>query len=186
MLDNAKLGQWIILLITSLLIYSMITAIPECTSPCSASYSRTSLSSNTWVTLWVLREYMICLPKGFLLCILSTGDKFSLSLVPPRVFAGRAEGSTADTVPYVRAQRLSASVCRPLRGEPVLSMASAAAAADRLWRGNTCRTGVAAPIDQSPDAAGDLNSGGQLCLELDNKGALLVPCLSSCMPALQQ
>jgi len=77
-------------------------------------------------------------------------------------------------------------LCRPLSGEPLLSMASAAAAADRLWRGSTCRTGVAAPIDQSPDPAGDLNSGGQLCLESDSKGVLLVPCLFSCMPALKQ
>ena len=101
-------------------------------------------------------------------------------------FAGRTEGSTAATVPFLGTQMLSASLCRPLSGYHMQSMPAAAAAADRLWRGSTCRTGVAAPIDQSPDAAGDLNSGGQLCLELDSKGALLVPCLSSCMPALQQ
>ena len=118
----------------------------------------------------------------------TAGETFSLSVTAPEPLLGKARGTCSGATPlgapFLRAQILRASLCSPLKGDELLSMACAAAAADCLWGGSTCRAGVAPPIDHSSDwhtPVGALKNGGQL--GLDPEGSCLGLCLLFCSPA---
>lgn len=84
-------------------------------------------------------DSMANIPDASACCNCRGGVKFSLPWAPPPPPAPAGSGAKGWMgMLLLRAQMLSASLCSPLRGEGLFSMASAAAAADCRCRGNTC------------------------------------------------